>query len=906
MLYTLGNKYLQRRFILKDGKFRTASIKNKLTEREFKVNSQEFFLKIDESIELSGNDFTVKDISQRKQGSLLIVKLENRKYEIEANLYYILGTSDFYMRKYLVVKGKTYLVNYIEVERFKINNEPIEAGGFGQPLFIGKELFIGLEYPAGYNIYSKKKRLISVSHYPGRKGEIISKKAVIGVCPDTVNNRIRDWFLKYIDINRAMPVKGFFNSYYQIRLKGSGSGMKVFKSLKYWAFDRGREVYYKRGIHTDAILMVANQAWLYPQSIMGEKPEAEQLLSLRLIQKEAREKIGAEMGFHVVTSGGRGGTCDFHWLAQHFDMISDKYYCRADPRVKNELKKNLLHLVKKYNARWFAFDWLWWKKSWECPKRDHRGHLPGIRYSREAITDSFIELTIALRRARPDIVLSGIQVELSPWWVLYVDSLWDYTGEGTVLSHEEIDGSLRGWLTKNTFFPFNSISHNGEYSPDITSQRDKKRLLNRFGLENKLLKYLRGGQLLYCNSIGGLERYTSKGIIDELVQVIRWADSQKKIFLTNTSIILGDARKNQTYGYSHFMPDNEGIIGIRNPALWKSEKIKLKLDENAHFFKIDDAQHVIKIIYPYEEVLPCLYRYGDSLELEVQGGQLLILKVMPLDKVKEPLLANCRYKELRRGRSKVTYQLIGIPGEEARLSLINPEGVRKIHIDEKVLMGTTWTVRLKGKKRVPFRLEQVRIEPSEKNDQDKSALKGSFYLHISPEEKARLWFCVDLYEREREITEYEGKKTEEMDTLTKKMEVLKQASEEVLATVKCRGKNLEVIKIVKNFKKKVVWIGMHPRKRGILFSRVMYSSSVSGGKVEFTLKVDDWRYAEVHLWVEREIALVPGSIIKIDRTKSLPEKETKYQLPLHLTNKRIELQSIYQHSLKDKIISGES
>lgn len=844
-LFRLGNKFIERAIAITNGGIiTTIGLKNKLTGREFVTTAIEFAVKINHATVLTARDFTVigdriEDLADG--GKRLVVRLSNEEHGLSVEVYYQIQPDDFYLRKYLVVHGKKNLINAIEVEQFKIaGGGHFRFGGFGQPLFVNRQLFMGLEYPAGHNLVSRDKT-IALKHYPGRRGEITSKTAVVGVCPDTVNNRVHDWFLKYLDRNRARPITGFFREYYNMQ-RGRTTESKT------WGFDEAYKVLYAQGIKMDSIMVGTNQFWIEPKSVMREVPEHRQAVPLSWLKKESQAKLGAAVGIHVNTGGGRDST-DHKWLAEHFDMISAKYYCLADPRVKEELKKNLLHLLRKYDVAMFSFDWIWWKTCLECPKSNHRGHIQGWRYSREAITDAYIDVLRTLRKENPDIVLQDIEAELSPWWLLYAECLAGYTGEGPNLTHEYIAGKHRGWLKKNTVFPMSDIwepSYHGiEGGFGYGPPKRKGEYTTREFLAAVLMPFLRGQQIV---DVHWCFKNLTQQEKDAYIKVLKWGLARHDVLLANTTFILGDPARQEVYGYAHFREDNRGIIGIYNPAHWQNEKVKIVLDEKAHFYYGVNEPCVVKVVYPWQEILPGLYRYGDSVNLEVPGGGLMVLEVIPYGQVKEPLLTGCRYKVLDTN----CCQLIGMPGSSKTVKLLNPEKATSVRIDGQPMpQGDVWQVRIKGKPSGAFALTDLRIHAQGDAAQSRPSHKISFRIEVPQNEKVRLRYMTDRCFAEEALTEVEGKENEHQ--AADKAKGIGQSATAV--TLKNNGRQVEI----KQREAKInslVSVGRHPvTKIKELLRTWGTSDELSSGRWVFTLAVDSSVSPAVRVWLERETRL---------------------------------------------------
>ena len=881
--FLIGNRFMERELTVRGRKIATSRLTNKLTGTVFRTGSSDFALKINSSTVLTPADFVVTGTATPRsasRGRQLVVKLANRKHGLSVELRYRILPDDFYMRKQVVVDGKENLINWVEVERLRMQDGTrFRYGGFGQPLFVSHQLFMGLEYPAGHNLLRGDKT-ISLRHYPGRKGRIMSRNAVIGVCPDTVNNRIKDWFLEYIDRHRARPIRKFFCEY-------PNSQKNRRTDITTWFFDEAHETFYKQGIRPDSIMIHTNQCWVEPQSVMKEMPEHKQLIPASLLKRKAKQKLGAETGFHLNAGGGRGST-DHAWLAEHFDMISSRYYCMADPRVKKELKKNLLHLTTKYDAVMFSFDWIWWKTALECPKDNHRGHIKGIRYSREAITDAYLEILEALRKANPDIVLQDIEAELSPWWLLWSEGLAGYTGEGPNLTHDYIASKHWAWFRKNTVFPMSDIWEPSYHPIEgglgyITPQR-KGEYGSREFLAAGIMPFIRGGFIIDVQ--WNLPKLTQKEK-DAYVRVLKWGFPRHDVLLANTTFILGNPRKAQVYGYAHFKPDNRGIIGIFNPAHWRADKARIVLDERAHFHHGVQEPCIVKVVYPYLEVMPGTFNYGDSVTLDVQGGDLMILEVIPCSQVKEPLLAGCRYRILNSGSCR----LLGLPGEEKTLRLLNPEDVTSVRIDGNKTQGQEWRFRFKGKPRETFAVKNLRSGKGARRGRDKKTHKLSFAITIPANEKVRLRFLTEVFLEEGSLTEVEGKELEKMvEDVVKKLGMSKthklgvadhrrsltvdifeaKAQGATRSSLRNNGRVID-IKQKEVPHKKLDYVGRHPHTESKVGQRTWGTSeALSSGRVSLDLSIN-FREAGVRVWLERETRLVSSPTVTVSPLKFNPE-----------------------------------
>ena len=109
-----------------------------------------------------------------------------------------LAPDDFYIRKWLEIRstnGFVLLLDRISVEKLSLAGVRTEHGGFGQPVY-ADNLFLGLEYPAGYD---------GCSYYSGEMTgprPLRTESAVMGVAHQGMT---RAAFMDYIS-NRQSEI----------------------------------------------------------------------------------------------------------------------------------------------------------------------------------------------------------------------------------------------------------------------------------------------------------------------------------------------------------------------------------------------------------------------------------------------------------------------------------------------------------------------------------------------------------------------------------------------------------------------------------------------------------------------------------------------------------------------------
>ena len=334
--FTLRNQFMERTVQLRP-QLRTVAVKNLATGREFRVESEEFMVALDDGkLQLTSRDFTLDGKptpkNLREDGKQVSCYLIHAGLGIKvAAVYEIKTPSNFWTRKWIAVDAGEHLINSIDVERFKflpgaegaiaLKRFDLEKMPFfgepwnvpiGRPLYAGKEMFLGLEYPAGHNDFDEQ-GLVVLRHHPGRRGSLMSRPAVIGVAPDQPCARVNDKFLQYIDRIRVRPLKRHVQ---WIAYFPPGVTDEVAVEKMQFA----KRTFADRGVHLDCVLM--DSGWTDGKSIMRlskERPDRP-----GQIRKLAQEYLNTGLGLHVITSG-RKTMVDKDWLAaQGYDLIWHK------------------------------------------------------------------------------------------------------------------------------------------------------------------------------------------------------------------------------------------------------------------------------------------------------------------------------------------------------------------------------------------------------------------------------------------------------------------------------------------------------------------------------------------------------------------------------------------------------
>jgi len=341
---------------------------------------------------------------------------------------------------------------------------------------------------------------------------------------------------------------------------------------------------------------------------------------------------------------------DRHWGAQQgYELIhSDPKnplgggYCIGGPKFHGEYKRTLVDLVRRHQIAALKMDFV----RFRCNRTDH-GHLPGDD-SVVALMDKYLDVVAAVRAAKPDIVIYPTTgVNQSPWWLFHVDAVWR-GGSDLYVQREAtppvphcralvttyVDHVLYQQFQKQRKqYPLSSLMDHGILT------RPGRSYLGRLGTpkgdplinfcHDAVLYVLRGSFLreLYVPPASLAEEYK-----ELLAAVLRWSQSPavNAIVLADTRQVLGNPNKLEVYGYAHFTPQNRGIVVVRNPSL-ETQATDLVLDESAGMHP-DSRRYQVRVIYPYREVLTSTLSYGNTLRLEPDGLEVLVLEILSAEK----------------------------------------------------------------------------------------------------------------------------------------------------------------------------------------------------------------------------------------------------------------------------------
>jgi hypothetical protein len=577
---------------------------------------------------------------------------------VAMEIVYELGRADFFLRRHLELTTPQPLpLRRVDLWRVGIEGKCAQQG-FGEPVLLD-DTFWGVEFPAGHNEFAAA--TVTLSQFPGRTvaGRFVSKGVVLGVAE---RGETTGRFLQYVDSIRVTPRerKLFvnYNTFWTLSPPTEENSLALVDLLRRKLWDRG-------GASIDAFTM--DEGWDDKNSLWAIRGDRFPHGFAPLVERLAPMK--ARLGIWLSPSSSYGHAA---WLAQHgYQAASNPWFiCQSDPSYRRDLVAVVAALEGRYGVGFFKFDGFFAA----CDAAGH-AHRPGP-FGPEANVDAYIELLTAVRRARPDIYLDlTCGMWLSPWWLQYADSIWGEVGgdypdrivpaPGTASNTTTRDGVYRQRCRERPGFPTAAIEHLGIIVIAPQSWEDDAAIV--VGRGARLLT-------LYINPGCFLHGDRDWEFLGRLLQWVRFHAAT----LEHTALVLGDPLRGEPYGYAHFL-GVRGILALRNPLVEK-RTVTLKLDQSAGWRRpegqgLPDPAYAARIVYPRQEVLPGTLRYGQTLTVELQGFETMLLEVEPR-RSDEPLLVGARGVERGRAGNRVTYALAGWPGEEAVLVL--PPGLKPL------------------------------------------------------------------------------------------------------------------------------------------------------------------------------------------------------------------------------------
>ena len=644
----------------------------------------------DNPILLTKKDFNLDSTSSA--GDSLILFFKSKESTIDLQMTYRLEPNDFYFRRTIAVRDTAFghhFLRWMWGREGSVNGftSIVKPGDFGQPVAMlvkNGGAFFGLEYPTSENRFDSLRTGEGQIKCGQEFGQIIGSDWITGnpvVEAITPNAYVKDWFFKYVDAIRVVPLHPFtlYNCWYDLR---SPEYPKVPK--EHWMSEQSalgmakllrENMIEKHNIKLDAFVLddgwdVYESDWKVrkEQWPNGFKPLADEL-----------KKTNTTLGLWLGPTGGYSFRMRrLNWMKDHgYETVGKSrdnlMLCLAGKKYSELFEKRVTDFVADDGVGYFKWDGI----QFSCSEPDH-GHPIDI-YSRRAVMESVIGKCNAVRKKNPDVFLNITSgTWLSPWWVQYANTIWmqgaDY-GFSDVPSISERDAAItyRDFILYDDFknldcwFPVQNLMTHGIIKGKLESTGSYDEPLDKFTDD----------ALLYCaRGVTMYELYISPDILSEgewntLSSSLTWARDRFPM-LSTTYMIGGNPMKRETYGYVHFK-GNKGIIAARNPFI-TTGKIDVELSI-AQGLNPNASSLVIEKVYPTHWISPKLYKAGDQFSIELDGYETAIYEIYPVNESSVPLVAGVMFDVTKSSGTEYSLQYNNATDDA---KLLNPAVVNSI------------------------------------------------------------------------------------------------------------------------------------------------------------------------------------------------------------------------------------
>lgn len=570
---------------------------------------------------------------------------------------------------YFAVKGQPHIrkalaldyaglvaVDRLEVERFTVE-KPATGGGRGEPVFIGDQWFTGLEYPGGYSRHTDgntpadytrhyekvgnysfidlegrdiepvgKTGMIRLMHFPGyavtADSVRFSIQSKVAVCGFGAGSSVHRAFMQYLATVWKAP-RSFlhYNNWFEPRAKDL-SGRALVDIYK--EFRAAMEPY---GVKLDA--MVVDDGWQDRKSVWQPLPKyfPNGWTDVKALTGELK-KEGVDFGFWLSLNGYNN---DIDWGVRNgyreavpnaYFKQYNRYYSLSAPAYKRELLRQVPFIVKETGAVYYKHDF-----NELSDMGEGNGHPATDRHGHEANLDAAIEILLATRKVKPDILQNLTNwVWFSPWWLMYGDYLWMLAGDdGTNGNWPEISTRAMASTDRDTYIwrmwgnaadrplvPISRLMTHGIIKSSDGRMESKEDDLQDW-LEHVLIHYGRGTLLK--------ELYITPSALkpDEwkaLCTVDSWA-RENRAMLNNTVYVGGRPDEGKAYGYMGWDQES-GILVARNPGA-ETQQLIIPFDERTGFYSKKGENYVAEVQFPYRDSYPATFQSGGSIVVELPG-----------------------------------------------------------------------------------------------------------------------------------------------------------------------------------------------------------------------------------------------------------------------------------------------
>lgn len=638
-MFRLESKRLKREFKISEGKFYASQIVNTYSNMSFVPdgNGCEFVVHFADGTEYSSKGLDVED-SCFEDGKLTIKFKENLGLAVSLE-YWVHDDKNSFCKRVIIDQKNDKVIDYIELEKIGIINSKTHLSidvmpegeitgrraALGQPFFIDS-LFFGCEFPATEN------RIVNgagtVKYYLGKAvgSNFVCPTTIMGASKDNSVIEIRKAFFEYIDfISVPTTLRFQYNSWYD-HMRGIDEE-KIFYTFS----EVNKKLNEYNAPKLDAY--VVDDGW-----VNFKKPKFWEYNSkfpegMKNVKKLC-DDMGTEFGMWL---GPRGGYVDEWKLAKKFQKAGTGFYnkeaneiCVASTKYVKNLQEFLIEQTKAYDICYWKLDGFA-TKACHNTKHDHMvGGFEDMYYVTDLWT-KWVELYKNLRAVKPEMWINmTCYVNVSPWWLQYVNSLWLQNSNDIGFSdNQENQAQVESEITYRDGRYFDCICARANQIP-------LKHIYNHepiYGTEAKVNytdeefeKYI-----YWCmvrgQAINELH-LTPSMMNDTKWQALANAMNYQKAnydILQNATFIGGNPVENNIYGYVSWN-DESGILAFRNPT---NENADITITMNKLMGTPENLQGA-KRFNVYCKTLPendTEYNYNDKIDITLHPYEMVIFKI---------------------------------------------------------------------------------------------------------------------------------------------------------------------------------------------------------------------------------------------------------------------------------------
>jgi hypothetical protein len=236
---------------------------------------------------------------------------------------------------------------------------------------------------------------------------------------------------------------------------------------------------------------------------------------------------------------------------------------------------------------------------------------------------------------------------LSPWWLRYADCMWM---QGEDYAYQENAPSLNDRqksITYKDVVLFDDLRKLGLLFP-VSSLMTHGIIKGRYnllgGANESLSSFCDEAMMYFGRGVMMWELYISPDVLspaewNAIASSVKWAKSNKDV-LKKTRMVLGDPRKGEAYGFLH-MTREKGILLVRNPGP-AERTVRLNLTPDLGDFDAS-TDYYVRVIYPYNRVLPDPVRPGGIVSLPLGGYEVLTAELIRAKDFDRSLPIGVRY-----------------------------------------------------------------------------------------------------------------------------------------------------------------------------------------------------------------------------------------------------------------------